>query len=112
MPRSSKPTTSAPKSTIPAPKPAISQAPAPKSSIQAPAPKSTIQAPSMMDTMKQGFSFGVGSAIAHNIMNSIFRPAPTSIPTTTPKESMHDLYNKCMEKNDSTVNCNVYLEKA
>ena len=89
MPRSAKPTTPAP------PKPTISSAPAPKSSIQA---------PSMMDTMKQGFSFGVGSAIAHNIMNSIFRPAP--------KESMHDLYNKCMEKNDSTINCNVYLEKA
>jgi hypothetical protein len=99
MPRSSKPTTSAPK-------PTISQAP------QAPAPKSSIQAPSMMDTMKQGFSFGVGSAIAHNMMNSIFRPAPTSIPTTTSKESMHDLYKKCMEKNDSTINCNVYLEKA
>lgn len=86
MPRTSKPTNS----------------PAPKSSI--PAPKSSIQAPSMLDTMKQGFSFGIGSSIAHNMMNSIFRPAP--------KESMHDLYNKCMEKNDSTINCNVYLEKA
>ncbi len=78
--------------------------PPPKSSIPAPAPKSSIPAPSMMDTMKQGFSFGIGSSIAHNIMNSIFRPAP--------KESMHDLYNKCIEKNDSTINCNVYLEKA
>lgn len=98
MPRSAKPTTPAP------PKPTISHGAAP----QVPAPKSSIQVPSMMDTMKQGFSFGVGSAIAHNIMNSIFRPAPAP----TPKESMHDLYNKCMEKNDSTINCNVYLEKA
>lgn len=78
--------------------------PPPKSAIPAPAPKSTIQAPSMMDTMKQGFSFGIGSSIAHNMMNSIFRPES--------KESMHDLYNKCIEKNDSTINCNVYLEKA
>jgi hypothetical protein len=99
MPRSSKPTTPAP------PKPTISTAPAST-------PKSSIQAPSMMDTMKQGFSFGVGSAIAHNIMNSIFRPAPAPAPTPTPKESMHDLYNKCIEKNDSAINCNVYLEKA
>jgi hypothetical protein len=104
MPRSAKPTTPAPKSTIPAPKPTISHGAAP----QVPAPKPSIQAPSMMDTMKQGFSFGVGSAIAHNIMNSIFRPAPVP----TPKESMHDLYNKCMEKNDIAINCNVYLEKA
>ena len=94
MPRSAKQTNS---------KPMI---PPPKSAIPAPAPKSTIPAPSMMDTIKQGFSFGIGSSIAHNMMNSIFRPAPN------PKESMHDLYNKCMEKNDSTINCNVYLEKA
>ena len=90
MPRSAKQTNSKP-------------APAP-STHSAPAPKSTIPAPSMMDTIKQGFSFGIGSSIAHNMMNSIFRPAP--------KESMHDLYNKCIEKNDSTINCNVYLEKA
>lgn len=61
-----------------------------------------------MDTIKQGFSFGIGSSIAHNIMNSIFRPASTPTQTT----NMHDLYNKCIEKNDSTINCNVYLEKA
>jgi hypothetical protein len=59
-----------------------------------------------MDNIKQGFSFGVGSAIAHNL----FKTRTTT--TTTTQESMHDLYNKCMEKNDSTVNCNVYLEKA
>jgi hypothetical protein len=102
MPRSAKQTNSKPM-IPPPPKPTISSAPAPNSSIQA---------PSMMDTMKQGFSFGVGSAIAHNMMNSIFRPAQTPTTTTPPKESMHDLYNKCVEKNDSTVNCNVYLEKA
>lgn len=77
--------------------------PPPKSTIPAPAPKSSIQAPSMMDTMKQGFSFGIGSSIAHNL----FKPR-----AMTTQESMHDLYNKCMEKNDSTINCNVYLEKA
>ena len=36
---------------------------APKQNIPAP----LAQAPSMFDTMKQGFSFGVGSSIAHNI---------------------------------------------
>ena len=77
--------------------------PAPKSTIPAPAPKSSIQAPSMMDNIKQGFSFGLGSAIAHNL----FKPR-----ATTTQESMHDLYKKCIENNDSTINCNVYLEKA
>lgn len=101
MPRTSKQTNSP----APAPKSSIQ---APKSLIPPPASKSSIPAPSMMDTMKQGFSFGIGSSIAHNIMNSIFRPAPTPNPTT----NMHDLYNKCIEKNDSTINCNVYLEKA
>lgn len=101
MPRSakqtnSKPTIPPPKSTIPAPAPSTHSA-------QAPAPKSSIQGPSMMDTIKQGFSFGIGSAIAHNL----FKPR-----AMTTQESMHDLYNKCIENNDITINCNVYLEKA
>lgn len=46
--------------------------PARKQNIPGTAPKQNIpaplaQAPSMFDTMKQGFSFGVGSSIAHNI---------------------------------------------
>lgn len=78
-----------------------------------PAPKQPAvytSSPSMLDTMKQGFSFGIGSSIAHNMMNSIFRP--TTKETKLPTDNMHELYNKCLEKNDNTINCNIFLEKA
>jgi hypothetical protein len=73
-----------------------------------------IQPSSMLDTMKQGFSFGLGSALAH----SLFKPKPSDekvIPkeiTTEPKlttDKIYELYNKCLEKNDNNIDCNIIL---
>jgi hypothetical protein len=44
-----------------------------KQTITPPAPSPTpSHSPSMVDSMKQGFSFGVGSSLAHNMVNTIF----------------------------------------
>jgi hypothetical protein len=73
----------------------------------------------MVDTMKQGFSFGVGSAIAHNLFRtnnkeeSPKKNAPINEPITEPKlsnDKIHELYNKCLEKNDKNIDCTIILQ--
>ena len=80
--------------------------------------------PSMMDTMKQGFAFGIGSSIAHNIFDSkpnsknkdenvnkneiTNEPKLTSDKMTTDK--MYELYNKCLENNDRNIDCTTILQ--
>jgi hypothetical protein len=109
MPRSTKQkTTFTPKSV-----PRSVSPPAPRS-VPAPAltPAQT-QSQSMFDTMKQGFSFGIGSSIAHRL----FDPSPHRnevIPKNESKlttEKMYELYNKCLEKNDNKIDCNIILQQ-
>ncbi len=69
---------------------------------------------SLSDSIKQGFSFGVGSSIANNMINRIF----TFNPCEENKNENHcgenknkneteiyELYNKCLEKNDKNIDC-------
>jgi len=89
------------------------------------------QSPSMMDSIKHGFSFGIGSSIAHNMVNKIFnsndkpsidkphidkphidKPSIDKPNIDKPSiDKMYELYNKCLEKNDNNVNCSDILEK-
>jgi hypothetical protein len=78
----------------------------------------TIQPPSMIDTMKQGFSFGIGSSIAHNMVNTIFNSKNKDEiiikkeiinETKLTSENIYELYNKCLEKNDSNIDCSNIL---
>lgn len=79
-------------------------------------PKAPLQqAPSVTDSIKQGFSFGIGSAIAHNMVNRVFGKPESALPTTplptTPQQDkMYELYYQCMEKNDKNVNCSDILK--
>ncbi len=122
MPRSTKRTNSnlsASKQSIPP-----LHTPPPKQTISPPVyTPPQIKSPSMLDTMKQGFSFGVGSSIAHNMMNSIFNSknkdesinTKETMLTNEPKlttDKVYELYNKCLEKKDNTINCNIILENA
>jgi hypothetical protein len=75
----------------------------------------------MLDTIKQGFFFGAGSSIAHNIFNSNSKNTKETINTSEPKlisepklssDKVYELYNKCLEKKDNTINCNLILENA
>jgi len=74
--------------------------------------------PSMLDTIKQGFSFGIGSSIAHNMVNSIFGPKnkdenvikkEVSDEAKLRSDKIHEIYNKCLEKNDN-IYCNIMLQ--
>ncbi len=75
-------------------------------------PKAPLQqGPSVTDSIKQGFSFGIGSAIAHNMVNRVFGKPEAPQPITKPApDKMYELYNQCMEKNDKNVNCSDILK--
>ena len=108
MPRTANRTTS---HTPPPPRRAPSPAPSPSPSSL----PSSSQPPSMVDSMKQGFGFGIGSAIAHNLFrtNNKEETPKKSEPITEPKltnDKIYELYNKCLEKNDNNIDCNVILQ--
>lgn len=90
----------------------------PKQTIPPPA-SSPPSSPSMVDSMKQGFSFGVGSSIAHNMVNTIFNSKnkdeignikEITNETKLTSDKIYELYNKCLEKNDNNIDCNIILE--
>ena len=91
----------------------------PQSPMITPMPLQSHQQPSMFDTMKQGFSFGVGSSIAHNMVNSIFGPKnkdenvikkEINNETKLSSDKIYEIYNKCLEKNDNNIDCNILLQ--
>ena len=108
MPRSSNNKSSQTKQNIPAP------APTPR---YVPTPSASPSAPSMVDSMKQGFGFGIGSAIANNLFrtnNKDETPKKNEI-TIEPKltnDKIYELYNKCLEKNDKNIDCAIILQNA
>jgi hypothetical protein len=53
------------------------------------------KSPSMLDTIKEGFGFGLGSTIARNLVNAI----PNTIVQVESKPNCFE-YKKCLESND------------
>jgi hypothetical protein len=112
MPRSASNRTNSNSSQRRAPSPAPSYSPAPtiiNTPSHSPSP------PSMVDTMKQGFSFGVGSAIANNLFRTNNKEeSPKKNETITePKlsnDKIYELYNKCLENNDKNIDCTTILQ--
>ncbi len=114
--------TPAKKRNIPGPAPA----PPAKVPITAPsvtAPSVTVPsaqaplAPSMFDTMKQGFSFGVGSSIAHNIFGNknkeeVVNKKETPVEPKLHADKIYELYAICLDKNDNNIDCSKILEQA
>jgi len=66
-----------------------------------PVPKPQIHKSTMMDSVKSGFGFGMGSAIARSIVDSIFR---------APDPNAKAEFVKCMESN-TYEECNLFLDK-
>lgn len=78
--------------------------------------------PSMIDSMKQGFSFGLGSSVAHNVADSFFKPkdinnnidsnnnTDSNNKSNVTTSKMYELYNNCLEENDININCINILE--
>jgi len=92
--------------------------PPPQHRAPAPSPSSvpsTTQPPSMVDSMKQGFGFGIGSAIAHNLFrtnNKDETPKKNEV-ANEPKltnDKIYELYNKCLETNDKNIDCTTILQ--
>jgi hypothetical protein len=113
MPRSASNRTNSKSSQRCAPSPAPTPSPVP-TIIHAPS-HSHSQSPSMVDTMKQGFSFGVGSAIANNLFrtNNKEETPKKSEPINEPKlsnDKIYELYNICLEKNDKNIDCTTILQ--
>ena len=115
MPRSASNRTNSGSSQRRAPSPAPSYSPVP-TIIHAPSPSpSSSQPPSMVDSMKQGFGFGIGSSIAHNLFrtnNKEESPKKNEI-TNEPKltnDKIYELYNKCLETNDKNIDCTTILQ--
>ena len=82
-------------------------------------PPSHSQPPSMVDSMKQGFGFGIGSTIAHNLFrtnNNQETPKknePINERINEPKlsnDKIYELYNKCLENNDKNIDCTTILQ--
>jgi hypothetical protein len=80
-------------------------------------PSIQIQPPTMWDSVKQGFSFGIGSSIAHNIFRS--KDVNETINKNETKdvnesklttEKMYEAYNKCLEKNENNIDCTIILK--
>lgn len=73
----------------------------------------TVSKPSLMQTVKEGVGFGIGSAIGHRVVNGIFGPSP---PQSRPTESRRPTeYEQCLAEHrdfgDSAAFCS-YLLKA
>ena len=113
MPRSTISKSSEKKQNIPSPCHAPSPLNVPlHSPLNVPSPS---QPPSMVDSMKQGFGFGIGNAIAHNLFrtNNKDEGLKKSDITTEAKltnDKIYELYNKCLEKNDNNIDCTTILQ--
>jgi hypothetical protein len=70
------------------------------------------KAPTLVDTIKQGFGFGLGSAVAHRAVDS-FMGSRTVDSLNSPKESQK-IYTPCIEKKCDIIEkefekCNINL---
>lgn len=57
-----------------------------------------LKRPSMMDTIKEGFSFGIGTSIARNVIDRVMGPSTASVqPTIVPEKKPTFEFQQCME---------------
>ena len=99
----------------------IPSPPPPKTPNTQPNSNNTIShntSPSMFDFVKQGFGFGLGNAISHKVMDSVFNnntkneKSEIDYQVKEPKNTneMYELYNKCLEENKQDIDCNNILK--
>ena len=61
-----------------------------------------------MDSIVQGFGFGIGSSIARNTIDTVFNQTSTSTPTPKSQANdtcvfLHNDYTKCMELSKNSI---------
>lgn len=86
-----------------------------------PTPMQT-SSPTFMQTVKEGFSFGVGASIARNLVDRVFGSSPPHAPSVPPVQSQpvavdsikpiaadQILYHNCMQDGGKHETCKDYL---
>jgi hypothetical protein len=66
-----------------------------------------------MQTMKEGFAFGLGSRIAHSIFRPAAEPpiaAPLATESTNPEKALPKEYVQCMKDFNNKESCAHLLE--
>ncbi len=91
-----------------------------------PTTPSVSQPPSFTQTMKEGFAFGTGTAIARNIVDRVMAPNPSSTqptpqpttqPTTQPPkvsptcETLYNEFDRCVRERIPEESCQASLER-
>ena len=74
----------------------------------APVPAIIPQKPSFVQTVKEGFSFGVGSSIAHNIVNRMFASSEQKTQKLTPTLVQAREYEQCLAEHSDFVDSSSY----
>jgi hypothetical protein len=76
-------------------------------------PAIVVPKPSFLQTIKDGFAFGTGSAVAHRVVGSIFgSPAHTQVqPEGQVNEKRNIEYEQCMKDYNNRDVCEIYLGK-
>ena len=75
----------------------------------APVPAIIQPKPSFLQTVKEGFSFGVGSSIAHNVVNRMFASsstAPEKVQMQTQTQPRE--YEQCLAEHSDFVDSSSY----
>ena len=69
------------------------------------------QQPSLFGSVTQGFGFGMGSSLAHNMFDSKIASAPSAAPAKPDDDKKIQEFKNCMEKsyNDFAV-CKQHLD--
>ena len=67
-----------------------------------------VRQPTMLDSIKSGFGFGVGSAVARSMVDSVFRTGAKET-IASPKEAKAEFVT-CMESK-TYEECTIFLEK-
>lgn len=79
--------------------------------IVKPSPVPMVIKPSIFSSIKDGFGFGIGSAVAHRAVDSMFRVSPL-----VPKKPENLAYEQCLAENadfiDSSSICAHHLIQA
>ncbi len=69
--------------------------------------------PSFTQSVKEGFSLGIGVNLANRVVNSVFGPPASSHVAQTTKDSCHQLseqYNTCVMEKRSVEECTKILD--
>lgn len=80
---------------------------------QIPAPQTKTQSSSLgsglVESMVSGFGFGIGNSLAKSLFEPKISSEPNLTPTPVTPDNIFKEYLECLERNESTTNCELLL---